>query len=160
MAFVILVLMGVEARGQAAKELINSAPSTNSVAGVWKATATLADFGDIFQPHHGTRRRAAVVHFKQDGDKLTGHSVNPRHNLISSQPDWEGNTEFNLVRFSDNVLLIEFGVDREGRQERIRIDAVLKDGKLVGRWRNLTGDGAEIFSGGWEAVRAVEPNAP
>jgi len=140
-----------------------AAAPRDSIVGAWKATATLADFGDIFQPNHGVRRRVAWVYFQQNGDKLTGHSQNPRGNTPAKLPEgqvgWNGQTEFSLIRFSNRMLLIEFIVDREGRKERIRIDAVLKDDKLLGRWRNLTTDGAEIFSGEWEAVPIeIPPN--
>jgi hypothetical protein len=67
LGLVMMVLSGFETRGQVAKELNLSPPSTNSIAGLWKATATLADFGDIFQPHHGVRRRVALVNFKLEG---------------------------------------------------------------------------------------------
>jgi len=150
----IMVLSGFEAMGQAAKESNLPAPSANSIAGAWKATATLADFGDIFQPHQDVRRRVALVNFKLEGDKWTGHSDNPKHNLTAGQEGWDGRRQFSLVRFSDNMLLIEFEVEREGRNEKVRIDAILKNGRLVGTWRNLAVDGAEVFAGGWEAIRA------
>jgi len=156
----IMVLSEFETRGQAAKESDRSAPSTNSIAGDWKATAALEDFGDLFQPYHGTRRRDTLVNFKLDGDKWTGHSYNPTHNLTAGQKGWDGKMQFSLVRFSDGMLLIECDVEREGKPEKIRIDALLRNGKLVGRWSILTGDGADVFAGGWEAVRARDVTIP
>jgi hypothetical protein len=111
---------------------------------------------------HGTRLREGSVHFKQDGDKLTGYSITPKGNGLSGSSSWkDGRTQFRTVTFADGKLMFEFDVKEVahgwelGVKEKatIRVEARLSDGRLIGKWGLFLKDGSEPFRGEWEAVR-------
>src|SRR5687768_9278485 len=49
----------------------------SSIVGTWDAEARHVVMGSLFQQVHGTRLRNSFVHFKQDGDRLTGYVLPP-----------------------------------------------------------------------------------
>src|SRR5262249_33694107 len=133
-----------------------------AIVGDWDCIARHVAIASLFQPEHGVRKRAAVIHFRQDGDCLVGHVV-----AEDGQKGWKDNrTDFRTVTFADDRLVFEFDIRwnkkngplavEAGRAEnkgRVRVEARLKDGRLAGTWKMFLADGAEVFRGEWEAVR-------
>lgn len=152
-----------------ATEVKQKKPTDNSlIQGKWNTIDRHIAMGSLYQPVHGVRKREGAVYFQQERDKLIGHSVTKDHEGISFQERWKnGHTNFRTVEFADNRLAFEFEIGEwrkgagplaveEGRaanQGKVRVEAVLKDNRLVGWWRMYLGDGTEVFRGEWEAVR-------
>ena len=139
------------------------APEDNPsvIVGAWENEVRHAVHGSLYQPVHGTRVRGSVVHFNQDGDRLTGYSLTPDHD----QERWnkEGRTEFRSVKFAKGQLVFEFDIDelnhgRRGRTKSralVRVEAALKGDRLMGKWGLFQKEsGVELFRGEWEAVRS------
>jgi hypothetical protein len=143
-----------------------------AIAGAWSATERHKSHGSLFQPNHEARKRDAVIYFEQDGDRLTGRSVTPDYKKTVGQGDWNGETRLEHVRFSDGKLVFEVTIvawdqklaplsedlNRKDHKGTIRVEAQLKGDKLVGKWGVFTQEGAEIYRGEWEAVRAERPD--
>jgi hypothetical protein len=132
------------------------------ILGSWESQDRHLAMGTLYQPSHTTRQRKGSVHFKLDGDKLTGYSITPPGNGLSGSASWkDGRTEFRTVTFADGKLTIEFdvkeinhGYDLSVKEKAIiRIEARLVDGRLLGKWGLFLKDGSEPFRGEWEAVR-------
>jgi hypothetical protein len=134
-----------------------------AVVEVWESTDRHVALASLFQPEHGVRKRDAVLHFAQDGDRLTGHVV-----AEDGQKGWKDNrTDFRKVTFADDRLVIEFDITwrkdhgpvavEAGRVENkgtLRMEARLQDNRLAGTWKMFLADGTKVFRGEWEAVRA------
>jgi hypothetical protein len=141
------------------------APEDNpsAIVGAWDNEVRHAVHQSLYQPAQGVRLRPSVVHFKQDGDRLTGYSVTPDHD----REGWnkEGRTDFRDVKFADGRLVFEFDLTelhhgpggRTKGKARGRVEAELKGDRLSGRWGLFDNEsGAELFRGEWEAVRSKE----
>lgn len=136
------------------------------VVGTWTTEDRHLAMGSVFQPHHETRQREAVMYLKQQGDQLSGYSITARHDAISNQGDWkEGRTTFNRVTFSEGKLMIEFNIKDVshgwGRQVKspgmMRIEAAVQGDRMIGKWGLFLPDGSEPFRGEFEAVRGIQP---
>ena len=135
---------------------------SESITGAWTAEDRHLAMGALYQPAHGTRMRRSTVHFKHDGDRLTGYSFTPYFKEIVSQKGWDGRTELRNVSFVNGKLTFE--IDTSGLTHgwegtlkdpaTIRVEAQLKGDRLVGKWGVFLKDGSEPFRGEWEAVRA------
>jgi hypothetical protein len=133
------------------------------IVGTWDAEARHVVMGSLFQQVHGTRLRNSLVHFKQDGDRLTGYVLAPD----DKDERWKANrTDFRSVKFAKGQLVFEFDIDeldhgwREQTKSKgwIRVEAGLKGDRLIGKWGVFEKkSGAELFRGEWEAVRTKEP---
>jgi endonuclease YncB( thermonuclease family) len=137
------------------------------VVGTWENTERHVALGSLYQPMHGVRIRQAVVRFNQDGGRLSGHAV-----AEDGQGGWKDNrTDFRNVTFAGDRLTFEFDI-REWRKGAgplaveagqlankgtVRVEAQLRDGRLIGTWKMFLVDGTEVFRGEWEAVRAKDP---
>ena len=135
------------------------------IVGTWESQDRHLAMGTLYQPMHGTRLREGSVHFKQDGDKLIGYSVTPKGMGLSGSNEWkDGRTEFRTVTFADGNLVFEFDVREvahgwelsQKEKATIRVEAKLRDGRLIGKWGLFLTDGTEPFRGEWEAVRPKE----
>ena len=135
-----------------------------SIVGTWTNSVRHAVHNHLYQPVQGARDRdESIVYFEQRGDRLIGYSLSSGH----EQEDWnkEGRTEFRDVKFVKGRLSFEFDIEmNHGRRHQtkskawIRVEAELKDNRLIGKWRifeKATGD--ELFRGEWEAWRVKEP---
>jgi len=134
-----------------------------AIVGDWDSIDRHVAIASLFQPEHGVRKRDAVIHFRQEGDRLVGHVV-----AEDGQKGWKDNRiDFRRVTFADDRLVFEFDIRwnkqngplavEAGRVENkghVCVEARLKDGKLAGTWKMFLVDGAEVFRGEWEAVRA------
>jgi hypothetical protein len=151
---------------------VGPGPEAASLLGTWKATDRHLAMGSLYQPVHGVRQRVATVHFRQDGDRLLGHSMTEDHQGISFQERWkDGRTEFRQVRFTDRRVAFELDIaewragagpiaveDRRlANQGMIRVEARLEGDRLIGQWGMFTADGTEVFRGEWDAVRVAAP---
>jgi endonuclease YncB( thermonuclease family) len=150
--------------GEQGPKGVEKKPTDNpaAVLGDWDSIDRHVAMASLFQPEHGVRKREAVVHFEKTGDRLTGYAV------AEDFPDRKnGRTDFRTVTFADGRLTFEFDVSfskqhgplivEAGRVENkgsVRVEARLKEGRLVGTWRMYHADGAEVFRGEWEATRA------
>ena len=138
-----------------------------SIIGKWTAEDTHLSLGALYQPTHQTRQRRSTVHFELKDGKLTGRSFTPYFKEIVLQKGWDGHNSFTSIRFADGKLVFEIDCKEvsygwEGAQKEpatIRVEAQLKDDRLVGKWGMFLRDGSEPFRGGWEAVRAKEPES-
>src|SRR5688572_4220920 len=76
------------------------------IVGVWNNEVRHAVHQSLYQPAQGVRLRNSVLHFKQDGDRLTGYSLTPDHD----REGWnkEGRTELRDVEFANGRLVFEF----------------------------------------------------
>jgi len=133
-----------------------------AIVGDWDSVDRHVAMASLFQPEHGVRKRDAVIHFRQDGDRLVGHVV-----AEDGQKGWKDNrTDFRSVTFADDRLAFEFDIRwnkhngplavEAGRAENkgsILVEARLRDGRLAGTWKMFLADGTEVFRGEWEAVR-------
>lgn len=136
-----------------------------SIVGVWTAEDRHLSLGALYHPAHGTRQRRSTVTFEQNGERLIGHSFTPHFKEIVSQKGWDGRCQFRSVSFSEGKLVFEVDVPGvthgwEGGQKdtaTIRVEALLKGDRLLGKWGLFLKDGSEPFRGEWEAVRAKEP---
>jgi len=134
-----------------------------AIVGDWDSIDRHVAIASLFQPEHGVRKRDAVIHFRQEGDRLVGHVV-----AEDGQKGWKDNrTDFRTVTFADDRLVFEFDIRwnkqngplavEAGRVENkghVRVEARLKGGRLAGNWKMFLADGTEVFRGEWEAVRA------
>src|SRR5262245_9636455 len=134
-----------------------------AIVGDWDSIDRHVAIASLFQPVHGVRKRDAVIHFRQDADRLVGHVV-----AEDGQKGWKDNrTDFRQVTFTDDRLVFEFDIRwnpqngplavEAGRAENkgtVRVEARLKDDRLAGTWKMFLADGTEVFRGEWEAVRA------
>jgi hypothetical protein len=138
-----------------------------SIIGAWTAEDTHLSLGALYQPAHPTRQRRSRVYFELKDGKLTGHSFTPYFKEIVFQKGWDGHNAFTSIKFADGKLVFEIDSKEvsfgwEGAQKEpaiIRVEAQIKDDRLVGKWGVFLRDGSEPFRGGWEAVRAKEPES-
>ena len=135
----------------------------SALVGAWNNEVRHAVHQSLYQPAQGVRLRPSVVHFKQDGDRLTGYALTPEH----EQEGWnkEGRTDFRDVKFTDGRLVFEFDLaelhhgpgGRTKGKAWGRVQAELKGDRLIGRWGLFDKEsGAELFRGEWEAVRSKD----
>jgi hypothetical protein len=134
----------------------------SAIVGTWDAEARHAVMGSLFQQVHGTRLRNSFVHFKHEGDWLTGFSLAPD----DKDERWKADrTDFRNVKFLKGRLVFEFDIDELHHGWRhqtkskgwIRVEAELKRDRLIGKWGLFEkSSGAELFRGEWEAIRAKE----
>ena len=135
-----------------------------SIVGTWTNSVRHAVHNHLYQPVQGARDRdESIIHFEQQRDRLTGYALCPDH----EEETWnkEGRTDFRDVKFAGGRLTFEFDIEmNHGRRHQmkskawIRVEAELKDNRLIGKWRiveKATND--ELFRGEWEAWRAKEP---
>jgi hypothetical protein len=133
------------------------------IVGVWNNEVRHAVHQSLYQPAQGVRLRNSVLHFKQDGDSLTGYSLTPDHD----REGWnkEGRTELRDVVFANGRLVFEFDLFElnhgSGGQMKSkasgRVEAGLKGDRLIGKWGLFDKEsGAELFRGEWEAVRSKD----
>jgi hypothetical protein len=131
------------------------------IFGAWDNEVRHAVHQSLYQPAQGARLRTSVVHFKQDGDRLTGYSLTPDHD----REGWnkEGRTDFRDVKFANGRLVFEFDLAElhHGSGGRTkgkawgRVEAELKGDRLIGKWGLFDKEsGVELFRGEWEAVRS------
>ena len=155
---------GVPSPAKPVAEPKGEADQLSSIVGTWKNEVRHAVHASLYQPVQGARLRNSILHFEQDGDRLTGYALTPKH----EQPGWnkEGRTDFRSVTFAKGRLVLEFDIDELnhgwGHQTTskawIRVEAELKGDRLIGKWGILEKkSGSELFRGEWEAVRAKEP---
>ena len=163
-------ILGVWSNATQAQSEGDDRPEAKSapILGTWNATERHKGHGSLFQPNHEARKRDAVIYFEQDGDRLTGRAVTPNYKEIVGQGDWDGKTKLERIRYSDGKLVFEIdivewdsnfspltdGLKQKDHKGTIRVEAQLKGNKLVGKWGVFTKEGAEIYRGEWEAVRA------
>ena len=135
----------------------------SSLVGTWDADARHVVMGSLFQQVHGTRLRSSFVHFKQDGDRLTGYVLAPEN----KDERWKADrTNFRSVTYAKGQLVVEFDIEElnhgRGAQTKskgwIRVEAELKGDRLLGKWGIFEKkSGSELFRGEWEAVRVKDP---
>ena len=163
-------ILGVWSNATQAQSEGDDKPEAKSapLLGTWNATERHKAHGSLYQPIHTARKRDAVIYFEQDGDRLTGRSVTPNYKEIEGQGDWDGKTKLERIRYSDGKLVFEIdivewdsnfspltdGLKQKDHKGTIRVEAQLKGNKLVGKWGVFTKEGAEIYRGEWQAVRA------
>ena len=145
---------------KAAEKTGEDRPST--LVGTWDAEARHAVMGSLFQQVHGTRSRNSFVHFKQQGDRLTGYSLAPD----DKDERWKADrTDFRNLNFENGRLQFEFDIDElhhgwkhETKSKGwIRVNAKLNGDRLIGKWGLFEKkSGAELFRGEWEAIRTKE----
>jgi cyanophycinase len=139
------------------------------IVGTWETIDRHVAMGSLYQPVHGVRKREGVVHFEQDGDRLSGYAIHADHEAISHQERWkDGRTEFRKVSFADGRLVFEWDIGewfpsagpiaveqrRLENKGTVRVEAALQGERLVGTWKLFVADGTEVFRGEWEAVRS------
>ena len=133
----------------------------SALVGAWDNEVRHAVHQSLYQPAQGVRLRPSVVHFNQDGDRLTGYSLTPDHDREGWNKD--GRTDFRDVKFAGGRLVFEFDLAElhhgPGGQSKSkawgRVEADLKGDRLIGRWGLFDKEsGAEQFRGEWEAVRS------
>jgi hypothetical protein len=133
----------------------------SAIVGAWDNEVRHAVHWSLYQPVQGARLRTSVVHFKQNGDRLTGYSLTPDH----EQPGWnkEGRTDFRDVTFANGRLVFMFDLaelhhgpgGRTKGKAWGRVEAELKGDRLIGRWGLFDKEsGTELFRGEWGAVRS------
>jgi len=165
-----LSMLGVWSNASQAQSEGDDRPEAKSapILGTWNATERHKGHGSLYQPNHEARRRDAVIYFEQDGDRLTGRAVTPNYKEIVGQGDWDGKTKLERLRYSGGKLVFEIDIvqwdaesnpltealKQKDHKGTIRVEAQLKGNKLVGKWGVFTKEGAEIYRGEWEAVRA------
>jgi hypothetical protein len=77
----------------------------SAIVGAWQSTDRHVALASLFQPQHGVRKRQAVVHFAQDGNRLSGYAV------AEDFPDRKnGRTDFRTVKFADGQLALEYDI--------------------------------------------------
>jgi hypothetical protein len=141
-------------------EFKGAADQPSAILGAWDNEVRHAVHWSLYQPVQGARLRNSVVHFSQDGDRLVGYSLTPKH----KQERWneEGRTDFRNVTFAGGRLVFEFDIVElnHGRGDMTkskawgRVEAELKGDRLIGGWGLFDKEsGAELFRGEWEAVR-------
>ena len=154
---------GVPPPAKPAAERKGGADQPSAIVGAWNNEVRHAVHQSLYQPAQGVRLRTSVVHFKRDGDRLTGYSLTPDHD----REGWnkEGRTDFRDVRFADGRLAFEFDVaelhygagGRTKSKAWGRVEAELKGDRLIGKWGLFDKEsGAELFRGEWEAVRSKD----
>jgi hypothetical protein len=133
----------------------------SAIVGAWDNEVRHAVHWSLYQPVQGARLRTSAVHFKQDGDRLTGYSLTPDHD----REGWnkEGRTDFRDVNFANGRLVFEFDLTElhhgpGGRTKGKawgRVEAELSGDRLIGKWGLFDKESrAELFRGEWEAVRS------
>jgi|GEM_PF-1258563 Cyanophycinase and related exopeptidases len=154
---------------ETAVSAVKAADSAAALVGTWETIDRHIAMGSLYQPVHGVRKREGVVHFRLEGDRLIGWAIHADHQAITHQERWkDGRTDFRKVSFADGRVVFEWDIGQwlptagpiaveQGRQENkgsIRVEASLNGNRLVGTWKMFLADGAEVFRGEWEAVRA------
>jgi len=155
----------------------SQAAESGSILGTWETIDRHVAMGSLFQPVHGVRKREGVVHFRQDGDRLSGYAIHANYKQITNQERWkDGRTDFRNVSFAGNRLTLEWdigewlptagpiAVEEKMLENKgtIRVEAALQGERLIGTWKLFVADGTEVFRGEWEAVRAksnLQPGA-
>jgi hypothetical protein len=145
------------------------------VLGAWQVTDRHVAMGSLFQPSHGVRARGSVLTLEEKAGQLRGYAIVPGYKEIVSQRDWkDGRTEMLQASFADGRLTLEWEIRKwlegagplaveEKRAENkgtIRVEAVLKDQRLIGTWKMFLADGTEVYRGEWLAVRDSKETPP
>src|SRR5262245_936528 len=139
------------------------------ILGAWKTTDRHLSLGSLYQPVHAVRTRGAELTFQMHDGKLRAHAFVPNFKEIVRQTGWDGRREIS-ASFADGRLKMEWEIrewftgegplaveeHRTPNKGMIRVEAVLKDQRLIGTWKMLLSDGTEVFRGEWEAVRNAE----
>src|SRR5262245_51121705 len=126
-----------------------------AIVGAWQSIDRHVAIASLFQPQHGVRKREGVVHFTQDGDRLSGHAI------AEDFPDRKnGRCDFRTVKFADGRLTFEYDITfskqhgplaveegRIGNKGTVRVEAVLQKDRFAGTWKVFLADGTEVFRG-------------
>ncbi|MEM7386559.1 MAG: hypothetical protein AAF514_16590 [Verrucomicrobiota bacterium] len=106
------------------------------LTGQWDVSAELPDGGDY----------SAVAHFKKDGKRFEGHSV---------ESD-ESEVPFKSVKVDGTALTFHLEREIDGNEITIHVKAEeKKENHLAGRWFVNNDSGEEMAGGKWEAKKAA-----
>ena len=112
-------------------------PAAANPAGTWETIASL--------PDGGTRPGTIVI--KEENGQLTAAASGE-----------QGDRKMDLIKWEKGNLMLERGIERDGRQGKIKVSArESAAGQLTGTW-SLTDDGGnELMTGAWEAKKKSTP---
>ena len=112
-------------------------PAAANPAGTWETIASL--------PDGGTRPGTIVI--KEENGQLTAAASGE-----------QGDRKMDLIKWEKGILMLERGIERDGRQGKIKVSArESAAGQLTGTW-SLTDDGGnELMTGAWEAKKKSTP---
>lgn len=96
-------------------------------------------------PDGGTRPGTIVI--KEENGQLTATASGE-----------QGDRKMDLIKWEKGNLILERGIERDGRQGKIKVSArESAAGQLTGTW-SLTDDGGnELMTGAWEAKKKSTP---